>query len=172
MKTQQSTEQLGVGQSLEQLSIGQLARLTRVSAKAIRYYESVGLLPQPQRRENGYRSYSQVDVNRLILLRRMRLLGVSFAATRSLLVEADDVRCAEVQQEVLSLVRDRLIALDQEIVELHLLRDQVEHYQEQLSACHPDTQTPFRDCYDLSCLAFSAETMQEEEEHHACPSCP
>lgn len=57
-------------------TIGQLAEQTGVSAKTIRYYESIGLLPQPSRGENSYRRYGVADVNRLCLLRRIRLLGL------------------------------------------------------------------------------------------------
>jgi DNA-binding transcriptional MerR regulator len=56
----------------ETLTIGQIAKRTGVNAKNIRYYESIG----PPRSENTYRRYSMADVNRLILLRRIRFLGV------------------------------------------------------------------------------------------------
>src|SRR5579875_77888 len=141
----------------ERLTIGRLASLSGVSAKAIRYYESAGLLPPAQRSANGYRSYSRADLNRLILLRRLRLLGVSLEALKPLLEEAPHARCVEVQQETLRLIEGRLRAIDQEIAELHLLRDQVEHYhkqllacscdsQEQLLACYPDAQESFGEC--------------------------
>lgn len=44
------------------LTVGQLARATGVSAKTIRYYEQVGVLPAPRRSEAGYRQYSRYDV--------------------------------------------------------------------------------------------------------------
>lgn len=151
----------------EPLTIGQLARLTGIDAKAIRYYESIGLLPQPSRQSNGYRRYGQADVNRLILLRRLRLLGVPLSALRPLLVGASDARCVEVQHELLNLVKIRIHALDQEIAELHLLRDQVERYQHQLTLCHPDERESFRACRDMSCLALPGEMAQEQENDHA-----
>lgn len=55
------------------LTIGELARRTGMSAKAIRHYESIGLLPCPLRQANGYRRYGMADVNRLLLLRHIRL---------------------------------------------------------------------------------------------------
>jgi MerR family copper efflux transcriptional regulator len=154
----------------ERLTIGRLALLSGVSAKTIRYYESVGLLPPAQRSANGYRSYSRADLNRLILLRRLRLLGVSLEALKPLLVDAPRSRCVEVQQEALRLIEERLRAIDQEIAELHRLRDQVEHYhdqllacysdaQDQLLACYPDAQESFGECRDLSCLTFASEAL-------------
>ena len=70
---------------MKRLSIGQLARFTGIPAKAIRYYESVGIFPPPDRSENGYRRYDQADVNPLILLRRLRLLSVPLTTIRPLL---------------------------------------------------------------------------------------
>ena len=104
--------------SLEGGTIGELARRTGLSTKAIRYYESIGVLPSSPRGANGYRCYSQADVNRLNLLRRLRLLGISLAEARTLLTATLNAPCGEVQYELSHLVTARLIALDQEIAYL------------------------------------------------------
>jgi MerR family transcriptional regulator, copper efflux regulator len=83
------------------LTIGQLAEHTGVSAKTIRYYESIGLLPQPPRGANSYRRYGAADVNRLQLLRRIRLLGVPLSLAKPLLAGASDAQCTDVQTEAL-----------------------------------------------------------------------
>lgn len=141
----------------ESYTISQVACLTGVNAKAIRYYEDIGLLPRPPRGANHYRRYSMADVNRLNLLRRIRLLGVPLSAAKSLLIGATDARCVDVQQELLTLVHERLIALDQEIAELQLLRSEIESYQQRLSECQPDEHEPFSMCRDMSCIAVSSE---------------
>ncbi len=141
----------------ESFSISQAARLTGVNAKAIRYYESIGLLPRPLRGENQYRRYSMADVNRLNLLRRIRLLGVPLSAAKPLLVGATDARCIDVQQELSRLVHERLKAIDKEIAELQLLRAEVESYQHALADCQPDEYEPFSTCRDMSCIAVSSE---------------
>lgn len=146
----------------ERLTIGQVAHRSGINAKAIRYYESIGLLPPAPRSENGYRCYTQADINRLILLRRLRLLGVSLDRLAPLLRDAPATQCLDVQQEVLRLIAERVAAIDQEMRELGLLRGQVQHYHQQLLACHPGSQEAFQDCRDLSCLAFSSETLKEE----------
>jgi DNA-binding transcriptional MerR regulator len=74
------------------LTIGRLAALTGVSAKAIRYYEEIGLLPQPPRGANRYRRYGPADVNRVRLLKRIRLLGAPLSLARPLLVGTDAAR--------------------------------------------------------------------------------
>ncbi len=150
------------------LTIGQLARLTGVGAKAIRYYEEAGLLPPPPRGENRYRRYGLVDVNRLILLRRLRLLGVPLSATKPLLMGTDAARCAEVQQQILALVEERLAAIDQEIAELHLLREQVERYQRALADCHPGAGDLFRECVDLACFDVQGQVNDQEGNDDGC----
>src|SRR5690348_13224039 len=99
MQTQKSLEMVSKGQ-FESLTISQVSRMTGVKAKAIRYYESIGLLPRPARLANSYRCYSMVDVNRLILLSRIRSLGVPLAQARQLLTRISDARCIDVQEEL------------------------------------------------------------------------
>jgi DNA-binding transcriptional MerR regulator len=151
------------------LTIGQLAEQSGVSAKAIRYYESIGLLPQPSRGENRYRRYGVADVNRLCLLRRIRLLGLSLSLAKPLLAGASEARCADVQRQLLALVERRLRAIDQEIAELRTLRADVEGYQRRLEACHIETREAFSACMDMSCIALPSEQEgQEGEEADGC----
>src|SRR5262245_6720563 len=117
------------------LTIGGLATLPGVSAKAIRSYEEFGLLPPPSRGVNHYRRYGPADINRVRLLRRIRLLGAPLSLARSLLIGAHDARCADVRTKAPSLVRERLRAIGREIAELGQLRAQLEGYQRALSAC-------------------------------------
>jgi MerR family transcriptional regulator, copper efflux regulator len=146
----------------ESLTIGQISKLTGISAKVIRYYESIGLLPRPKRDTNYYRRYSRADISRLNLLNRIRLIGVPLSEAKSLLLGSTDARCIEVQQELLKLVGERLIVLDREIAELQQFRTEVESYQSTLSNCNPDEHEPFRTCLDMSCIAISATTNERK----------
>lgn len=67
------------------MNIGEAAKTSRVSAKMIRYYEQIGLIPPAARTGAGYRSYTQSDIHRLHFIRRARDLGFSVAEIGDLL---------------------------------------------------------------------------------------
>ncbi|HEY7343616.1 MAG TPA: MerR family DNA-binding transcriptional regulator [Ktedonobacterales bacterium] len=153
------------------LTIGQIAQRTGVSAKTIRFYEAIGLLPEPSRGPNSYRRYRLADLNRLLLLRRIRLLGLPLSSAKPLLIGASDARCGDVQRQLLSLVEQRLHAIDQEIAELHALRETVAGYQRALAACPPADDSTFRDCADMRCIAPSDDAALEEVCHDDTDCC-
>ena len=87
------------------LSSGALARQAGVNVETIRYYEKIGLMPEPIRADNGYRVYGETGLKRLSFIRRCRELGFSLDEVRGLLglVDGGDYTCAEVRD--LSVVR-------------------------------------------------------------------
>jgi Cu(I)-responsive transcriptional regulator len=74
------------------VNIGQVSKASGISAKMIRYYETIDLVPKAGRTEGGYRDYSPGDIHRLRFIRRARDLGFSFDQVRELLKLWSDKR--------------------------------------------------------------------------------
>jgi len=100
------------------MKIGALASRTGTKVPTIRYYESIGLLPQAARQEGGHRLYDQVDVERLVFIRRCREFGFSVEEVRSLTALQSDrsrscVELREVAATRLAAVRTRIHDLEE-----------------------------------------------------------
>ncbi|WP_414901668.1 Cu(I)-responsive transcriptional regulator [Sphingomonas flavalba] len=67
------------------MKIGPAAAASGVSARMIRHYEAIGLVPAPPRRDSGYRDYSDADVHRLRFIANARDLGFPIEEIRTLL---------------------------------------------------------------------------------------
>lgn len=72
------------------LKIGDLARETGTKVVTIRYYEKIGLLPEPERNAGNYRTYTGDALDRLNFIRRCRALGFSLDQIRELLDLSSD----------------------------------------------------------------------------------
>lgn len=114
-------------------NIGQAAEASGVSAKMIRYYERIGLIPAAGRTVANYRLYSQPDVHTLQFVRRARSLGFSIARIKALLAlwRNRRRRSADVRRLALEHVRE----LDARIAELVAMRRTIHRLAE---SCHGD----------------------------------
>lgn len=101
-------------------TIGQAADRSNVSAKMIRHYESVGLIPKAQRTHGDYRMYSEEDVHRLRFVARARGLGFSIKEIQTLLGLWSNRRRASA--EVKRLALKHVEVLEQKIAELNSIR--------------------------------------------------
>ena len=93
---------------MELLRTGQLAKLAGVNKETIRYYERLGLIDEPPRRESGYRQYTKEYVSRIKFIRKAQSLGFSLQEISELLalrVETDSV-CDAVQRHAESKIQD------------------------------------------------------------------
>ncbi|HEY5796125.1 MAG TPA: Cu(I)-responsive transcriptional regulator [Bosea sp. (in: a-proteobacteria)] len=127
------------------MNIGEAAKRSGVSAKMIRYYESIGLIEAPPRTQAQYRVYEADDVHTLRFVRRSRNLGFSLEETRALLaLWRDKSRAsADVKRLAMSHVRD----LEAKAAELQAMADTLRHLAEH---CQGDARP---DCPILSDLA-------------------
>ena len=108
------------------LTIGQLARATGVTAKTIRYYEAVGVLPPPSRSAAGYRLYDPSAVERLRFVRRARALGLPLRDLKTLVVTLDGARRPGLRSRLLALVRAQLAAVRDRSAELRMLQQHLQ----------------------------------------------
>lgn len=115
------------------MNIGQAARKTGLSAKMIRYYERIELLPDAGRSESGYRQYSTQDLHRLAFIKRARDLGFSLAEVGKLLTLWQDRQRASA--DVKALAAEHVVELNRKIEELSSLRDTL---QDLVEHCHGD----------------------------------
>lgn len=99
--------------SWRRLQRAQLARHTGCNLETIRYYEKIGMLPDPPRTSAGYRVYDEGHVSRLRFILRARQLGFSLEEVRGLLalVDGGAHACAEVKERTeihLAAIRTRI----------------------------------------------------------------
>ncbi|WAD28407.1 Cu(I)-responsive transcriptional regulator [Pseudomonadaceae bacterium T75] len=127
------------------MNIGQAAKQTGLSAKMIRYYESIGLFSPTGRSANGYRHFVEEDLHRLAFIRRSRDLGFSLEEVGKLLTLWQDRQRASA--DVKALAGTHIEALNRKIAELVGLRDTL---QELVDSCHGDDRP---DCPILKDLA-------------------
>ncbi|MHB1620292.1 MAG: Cd(II)/Pb(II)-responsive transcriptional regulator [Sulfuricella sp.] len=98
------------------MRIGELAKITGIEVETLRYYERVGLVQQPARQTNGYRSYGQDAVERANFIRHCRTLDMGLGDIKRLLdfTSKPDTDCSDVNRlldEHLARVRAKLKSL-------------------------------------------------------------
>lgn len=77
------------------MHIGEVAERTSLSLRTIRHYDEVGLLPASSRTEGGFRVYTEADVERLMVVRRMKPLGFTLEEMTDLLSIVDALETAD-----------------------------------------------------------------------------
>jgi MerR family copper efflux transcriptional regulator len=115
------------------MNIGTAAAASGVTAKMIRHYESIGLLPPALRRENSYRDYGDREVHELQFIARARKLGFSMAEIAELL--ALWRRKERPSREVKTLASRHLGDLEQRIADMNGMAATLRHL---VNSCHGD----------------------------------
>lgn len=133
MRTETCPPELGEARAQGLHNIGEAARLSGVSAKMIRHYEGIGLLPEAARTAAGYRLYSDADVHRLRFVKRARDLGFHMKQIAVLLGLWSDRSRASA--EVKQLAQQHASELGERIAEMQAMQRTL---QDLARRCHGD----------------------------------
>jgi DNA-binding transcriptional MerR regulator len=136
------------------LLIGELATATGVSTKTLRFYETDGLLPEPDRTPAGYRDYPDTAIDRVVFIRQAQAAGLTLAQIRQILTIRDGGQppCGHVAD----LVEQRIEQLDQRLAELEHTRTELLALQTRLDTLDP------ADCREDICIAIPKPTTAEQ----------
>ncbi len=111
----------GTGSTVYGMRTGEVADQAGVNPQTLRYYERRGLLPEPPRRESGYRMYGHDAVRIVRFVKRAQELGFSLDEVESLLELAEGgPDCCDAAQR---LAQQRMAELDRRIADLRAMRD-------------------------------------------------
>jgi len=134
----------------EALNIGGAAKASGVSAKMIRHYEEIGLVPKARRSYSGYRTYSEKELHMLRFIRQARQLGFSIKQIETLLGLWQNRRRASAT--VKRMAMEHVAELDRKIQDMQAMKATLE----QLAVnCHGDERP---DCPILDGLADGGAT--------------
>ena len=118
----------------EPFNIGEAARRSGVSAKMVRHYESLGLLPAVNRTEAGYRQYGEREVHTLRFIRRARDLGFGMAEIAQLLKLWQNRRRSSA--DVHRIASGHVEQLTRKMQEMEAMRRTLQHL---IAGCHGDS---------------------------------
>ncbi len=134
------------------MNIGETAKASGVSAKMIRYYETIGLIPAAGRTASGYRVYSTTDVQMLRFIRRSRDLGFPVDKIEELLALWRDR--SRHSADVKHLALEQIGGLQKKIIEMQAMVDTLQHLAD---ACCGDDRP---DCPILTDFGNAAQTAE------------
>jgi DNA-binding transcriptional MerR regulator len=115
------------------ISIGALAKKLEMSQRTIRYYEEIGLLNYIKRIEGGRRVYTDVDLRRLKLIKRLKIMGMTLSEMQELeAMWAIEKSNEKVLKRLSELLGNHLKRIDDRIADLDILRNEITEYQERI----------------------------------------
>ncbi len=129
------------------MQIGEVAARTELSLRTIRHYEETGLVIPSARSQGGFRLYTEADVARLMVIRRMKPLGFSLDEMRSLLEATDrldsgDTLSPELRESLLERIRDFERAAQQRVETLRTQLARAEEFAADLARRLAPASTP------------------------------
>lgn len=117
------------------MRIGELANTAGTSTKTIRYYEQVGILPEPPRTPSGYRDYNENAIDRLSFIRSAQRAGLTLAEIRGIIDVRNegDIPC----EHVIDLIDNKLATIDERMAALERTRDELNRLKSRSETLNP-----------------------------------
>lgn len=127
------------------LRIGELAKKLGLNAQTVRYYERIGLLPEPERTEAGYRLYRDEDLRRLKFVKNARNAGLTLGEIKEVLAfhERGEAPCSYVTEAIAR----RAEEVDRQITELTKFKKELDRLHEQARVRPAGEAKPDRYCH-------------------------
>ena len=130
------------------MRIGELAERAGISAKAIRYYEQIGILTPPARTPSGYRSYDPSALGRLGFVRAAQAVGLTLGEIRQIIAFRDNGQAT--CTHVTDLLQRHAADLDARIRELQQLRGELRQLAARAATLDPEQCPPERVCHIIT----------------------
>ena len=120
----------------EQLtSIGEIAQKLDMSQRTVRYYEEIGLLNSIKRVEGGRRIYTDEDLRRLKLIKRLKIMGMTLSEMQELeAMWTIEKSTDKVLKRLSELLENHLKRLDDRITDLDILKNEIIEYQKRIKS--------------------------------------
>ena len=131
---------------MENLTISQLAKRARVNVETVRYYERRGLIPEPPRREFGYRQYPEDAVARILFIKRAKELGFSLKEILELFSLRVDpnTTCGDVKKRA----EDKIADIEEKIETLRTMKNALTKLMHQCKGEGPTSECPILESLD------------------------
>lgn len=116
------------------MNISKAALMTGLTAKTLRYYESIGLIPEPERGENGYRHYSETLIRRILFIKNARKAGFNLDECHELLALHDNEYRTSAEVKALTLAK--IADIEQRVAHMQVMLESLRSLADQ---CHGDS---------------------------------
>lgn len=135
---------------MAELKIGELAKRLGLNAQTIRYYERIGLLPEPERTKAGYRLYGKEDQRRLKFVKNARNTGLALGEIKEVLAfhERGEAPCSYVTEAIAR----RADEVERQIAELMEFKEELDRLHEQASGHSGEDTKSGRYCHIIESI--------------------
>jgi MerR family transcriptional regulator, copper efflux regulator len=128
------------------MTIGQVARRSRVNIETLRYYERRGLMPDPPRRNSGYRDYPPQAVARIRFIKHAQEVGFTLAEIKELLSLRVDphTTCGDIRRKA----ENKIMEVEQKIGGLQAMKEALVRLKSSCKGRGPSSECPILDALD------------------------